>query len=267
MAVVIDASTPAGANSSSASCTTASFTPAASSLIVALGTVNSTAGGAPTGTVTDSLGSTWTRLARQNAGALGCAEIWALDIGASPAARTITMTSSTNRGCMVLPLVLTGAANVAGQTATPVLQGTTSMQAAITTTQVGSLVVCSENYNFTSTTLTLNANTTLVFRALDSTQSATYSALRSTATTVTPGSVTIGYTDTGFAAVEMCLLEILPSGGAAAVQGGETFNLNPGLLPPPFGLGRPRMVIPSMSSGTAAPVVEPFIGWGWGVNN
>jgi hypothetical protein len=103
---------PAPVATSVATATTASFTPAANSLLVAVAVCGSSGTGIETCPVTDSLGSTWTLLKRANTNNFaGTAEIWVLDAGSSPAARTVTatITGSTGVGVALTVKVLTGA--------------------------------------------------------------------------------------------------------------------------------------------------------------
>src|SRR5689334_11973444 len=74
-----DPSAPAAVTSTTTTVTTASFTPAANSLLVAVSIAgNNTGSGTITTTVTDSLGSTWTRVARASAAGGGCVDIYLL---------------------------------------------------------------------------------------------------------------------------------------------------------------------------------------------
>jgi hypothetical protein len=73
--------------------TTASFTPSANSRLFAI--AGARAGGAVVPVVTDSLGGTWTLLPTSNIDAgNSCGALYYRDIGASPAAMTVTATST-----------------------------------------------------------------------------------------------------------------------------------------------------------------------------
>src|SRR6266496_1049243 len=128
--------------------TTASFTPVVGSTLVAIAECgNNTGSGTMTCPVTDSLGSTWTLLKRANSpgGNGGSAEVWAMDAGASPAARTVTVTGTGGAqavGTSLTVRVLTGAnpaATILGASAT--VLGSTAYSIAITPTTLGSLIV------------------------------------------------------------------------------------------------------------------------------
>src|SRR6266498_2712278 len=120
MAIAEDASAPAAVTSTGTTTTTASFTPVANSLLVAIANAgNNTGAGTITCPVTDSLGSTWTLLKRTNidlVNGAGSTEVWAMDAGASPAARTVTVTGTGGANAVGVSLcvkVLTGAKPVA----------------------------------------------------------------------------------------------------------------------------------------------------------
>lgn len=83
--------TPAtGASSTSA--TTASFTPTANALLIAFAAFRGSSGNIPT--ISDSIGGTWTPIAAgQDAGFVG-GRLFYQEVGASPAARTVTAVST-----------------------------------------------------------------------------------------------------------------------------------------------------------------------------
>jgi hypothetical protein len=132
-------------------CTTASFTPPANSLLVALvsaGTDGST--GAPVAALSDSLVSNWAQVVTSDISA-AAADIWVLDAGAAPAARTVTVTQSGGtviKKTSLRVLVFTGAASAAAHVATAVTghftgAGSTACGIGVTITRVGSFLVCS----------------------------------------------------------------------------------------------------------------------------
>jgi len=79
---------------------TPTFVPVANSVLLAVCCIGNTTGiGTLTGTVTDSLSSGWTKLDEyQAASGSGMVQIWAQDIGASPATRVVTLTTTTTIG-------------------------------------------------------------------------------------------------------------------------------------------------------------------------
>lgn len=76
--------------------TTASFTPAANSTLIAFGAArHASAGPIAAGSISDSGGGTWTKLGTENIGtgvSSTAADVWIQRVGASPAARTVTFT-------------------------------------------------------------------------------------------------------------------------------------------------------------------------------
>ena len=216
MAIAEDASSPAAVTSTTTAVTTASFTPVANSLLVATVAVgNSTGSGIQTGSVTDSLSSTWTRLARENVTGEGCAEVWVLDAGASPAARTVTLTG-TSAGSSLNVAVLTGAATVAGQTGAVVLATGTATSAAITTTTTGSYVCGALSHCESATSLTVNGSTTAYLLTSYGTNGETYATFKAAALTATPGSITLGMSTGALATYDIVLVEILPAASGSS---------------------------------------------------
>src|SRR6266540_2781550 len=224
MPITEDASAPATVTSSTNVATTASFTPAANSLLVAIANAgNNTGVGTITCPVTDSLGSTWTLLKRTNTDPVngaGSTEVWAMDAGASPAARTVTATGTGGANAVGTSLcvkVLTGAkpvASVLGTSANP--NGGNNYTIALTTTTTGSLVVGGLSRITSAVTLTANGSTTAWQSVSDGTNTETYGAWRALNLTGTPGADTYGYTNAAAAAQVLVAVELL------AATGGDT---------------------------------------------
>lgn len=204
--------------------TTSPFTPPANSLLICISTVGNTSGaGTLTAPVTDSLGSTWTLLKRANASGTGSNEVWAMNAGASPASRTVTVTGTTGvnaTGVACCVKVLLNAGSLAGQTgATASFAGTTAYSISLTTTTVGSLVVGGLVNIITDVGALLpNAITTAWQAVLDNSNTEKYGAWRATNLTVTPGSATYGYTNAATNNQSMAAVEILPPTTAAATN-------------------------------------------------
>jgi hypothetical protein len=224
---IIESSTaPAAVTATTTSVTTASFTPVANSLIVAIGICgNNTGSGTLTAPVTDSLGSTWTLLKRANGGAAGSVDIWAMDAGSSPAARTCTVTGTGGANAVGVALcvkVLVGpkpAATVVGASGSAA--GTTAYSLALTSTITGSLVVGGLVDVVAAGALTANANTTAWQSVSDATNTEKYGAWRGQALVVTPGAVTYGYTNATGDNQNLAAVELL-AGTAGA--GGANFT-------------------------------------------
>jgi hypothetical protein len=261
-AIIEDPSAPAVVTGSGTTATTASFTPVANSLIVALA-----AGGAgsavETCPVTDSLGSTWTLLKRANTNNFaGVAEVWVLDAGASPAARTVTatITGSTGVGVALTVKVLTGAKNAAaclgGFTVTPT---TTAYSVSVTTTTVDSLA-CGVLMDSTSSgALTANGISTAWQAFSDVSNGHKAGTFRATNLTTTPGATVIGFSNTAAnnqAVVGVEILAAPPAGPPAlatppVVAGGTTIGGTPTL----GATVSPAVVTGTATVGTAAPTV------------
>lgn len=197
---------------------TASFTPEAGALLVALvaGDGDGNAG-VVTGTVTDSLSGSWTLLKRQNANSStigGTCEVWCRDSPA--AAMTVSVAASgagaTFGGGQLVVRTLIGALATASQNGATA--GATTVAAAVQVSVAagtGSKVYgAAFNYD-NATVMTVLANTTIVNAFSDATNVDTWEAFKSTADTA--GTATYGYSTTHNAMV--AAVEIKASGGAA----------------------------------------------------
>lgn len=151
MAIAVDGSTPALANSpitptNNSTATTASFTPPAGAVLVCLVASDSN-GVVPTITFTDSLGTHLTYAQRivsntQGTGFGGSAEIWTAVVGAS-AAMTVSATTnggtSANLGCTLQVIVLSGAnGSTMGKSAVST-EGNSTFSLTYTSTAIGSV--------------------------------------------------------------------------------------------------------------------------------
>jgi hypothetical protein len=213
MAIAESGTAPASVQSATNVATTASFTPVANSLLIAEVTVgNSTGSGLTTGAITDSLSSTWTLLKRSNISGSGCSEVWGMDAGASPAARTVTLTgtASVGQGTVLTVKVLTGAAAVASCLGASVAQGTTATSASITTTTAGSYVAGGVSHSEANVALTANGSTTLDSNFADASNGSSYATFHATSLTGTPGAIILGLSTATSANYVIALAEILP---------------------------------------------------------
>jgi hypothetical protein len=216
VSIVEDGSAPAAATGPGTTAVTNSFTPAANSLLVA---VAACGGGSAVETcpVTDSLGSTWTLLKRANTNNFaGATEIWVLDAGPAPAARTVTatITGSNGLGVALTVKVLTGAQPAAtclgGFTVVPT---TTAYTISITTTTTGSLACAGLVDSTASGALTGPNGATTSWQAFSDTGNGhKYGTFRATALTGVPGATVIGYTNTAANNQAIVAVEILPAG-------------------------------------------------------
>jgi hypothetical protein len=212
VAVAVDVA-PSYASGTALVAVTGTFTPVANSLLVAavaIGNGNKVAGSGSSA-VTDSRGLTWTLLAREAVGGDATAEIWSRD-GTTSLAMTVTATSQITGQIDVGLQIwsLTGAAVQAGQTGATKIQATTSFSAPIVTTTAGSWVAGALGYADLQITLTANGITTIDGQVQQTGGGDTEGAFHATSTTGTPGSTTLGCTNsTGFAPA-LALAEILP---------------------------------------------------------
>lgn len=219
--ILEDASTPAIATgTSNGVITTASFSPPANTLLVAL-----VAGGygnnpnAPTVTITDSLGGTWIQRPNVvNTGApsfYGGVAIWIRYLTSAPGPMSVTGTFLNLSGGRFLAVrVLTGAKPDQTGAASAVLDintPTTAWTTPITTTVTGSVVYGLCDDPVAADAITAATGTTVVGSAfVDSTDGITAVAGKSTVPTGTPGATTLGFTNAVSQTGVLALLEILP---------------------------------------------------------
>lgn len=212
MAIAESANAPANIQATSNVATTASFTPDAGSLVVALvGLGNTTGSGLTTGTVTDSVSSTWVRLGRANVSGSGCSEVWVTDAGSSPAARTVTCTgtATTGAGIALAVKTLTGAAAAAAQTGAVATSLGTATSLSITTTVAGSHVYGAIAHSEATVTLVANGITTIINNFADSSNGSCYADIKATSDTGTPGATVLGLTTATSSNYLITLVEIL----------------------------------------------------------
>jgi RHS repeat-associated protein len=236
--LVLDASSPPPVSgTTNATLTTASFTPPANSLIVAVASIGDNQSGGtpftPNVTTSDNASMTWKLLVNAGSSTVhnGETAVYAANAGAS-SARTVSVSSQTNtglRGRSLTVYVFTGAKPVANQPgATYSAQPTTSASWPLTTSTSGSLVLGGYNHATSNMTLTPNAQTVTVQAVNDATNHETYAALKAAALTGTPGATTFGWTNATTGTANMALAEILPATTAtASTDVGITVPLRP----------------------------------------
>jgi hypothetical protein len=226
-AIQEDPSAPPPATGTGTTAVTNSFTPVANSLIVA---VAACGGGTAVETcpVTDSLGSTWMLLKRANTNNFaGTTEIWVMDAGSSPAARTVTatITGSNGVGVALTVKVLTGAQPAAsclgGFT---IVNSTTAYTISITTTTANSLACAGLVDSTGSGALTVNGITTAWQSVSDTTNGHKYATFRATSLTGTPGATVIGFTNGAANNQAIVAVEILPAAGGTDYTVTQTDN-------------------------------------------
>lgn len=232
MAIAEDASTPAVATGTgTAALTTASFSPPAGSLLVALiggGWSNSRI----TTAITDSVGGTWTPgvIANDITGDnfYGYAAVYLRYLPSAPGAMTVTATysgfSGSGAGGRQLAVrVLTGASSVQTGAATAKLaldSSTSSLTASIATTTAGSVVFGVADDARRAETMSASANTSLCSANggtnpfSSSFDTVTLAAFKQTSATGSPGSLSLGVSLSASSNQgEIALFEVIPTGG------------------------------------------------------
>lgn len=222
-----DASTPAVADSTgntSGSVTSASFSPPAGSLLVAVVNVTykATVSTAPTLTVTDSKGGTWTEGPNAYDTHFDGSAVFERYLSAAPGSMTVSFSTSNHSqaGLSLAVEVVDGAASSqagAGQSATGFGGGAgPGDESSITTTQAGSLVFVGSGWSTDGSQLTPDSATTTLQDYVDSTDITQMLTGQSAATT-TPGAETLGWRGTVSEYSSWAAQEVLP---AASCGGG-----------------------------------------------
>ena len=207
LGVIEDSSTPVPVFTASTVSTTASFTPPANSLLVAVCNLGA-ASGTVTGTVTDSLSGVWSLRVRQNAASSGSAEIWVRDVGATPSAMTVTLTGSTGNSTQLSVRVVTNAGSAAQQQAgATAVKATSPADIPITAVAAGSQIYTSMVYTSASQALVVDSNTTAILSTQDATNGQTNGSAKMAGLTSAPGAYTVGWTNT--VAAEAVAVEII----------------------------------------------------------
>lgn len=201
-------------NNTAITFTTASFSPPANSLVVALVALDGNGSTPTTGTVTDSGLHTWTRLARANGtgGVGGTAEVWCLytSTGLTNITVTVAATGGTAVGGQLAVKVLLGASSTQTGAVATIASNSSAANTSITTTVTASWVYGAVTNWLNSTAYTANGSTTTIAGHSDTTNGDWYAAFKASAATGTPGATTLGFTDTS-ASLNLAMAEILAS--------------------------------------------------------
>jgi hypothetical protein len=220
--VVTEVGTTAFASANTATITSASFTPANGTLLVAYCAMGNGVGSASSlGAVTDSLGGTWSRLGPGDAsGTGGVAEIWARDI-TTGAAMTVTYDpgGAAASGLALICKWYSNAAPVASQPgATLAGGGDIAYAGAIAPTTPGSLIAGALGRAFDAQAVTANANTTL-FGYVNGTAGDTAALFAASGVSKSLVGIVIGLDNPPGGNNRISLAEILPT-----IPGGGTTN-------------------------------------------
>lgn len=218
------ANQPVPVHATTRTATTASFTPASGTLLVALVSVDGAATASTSSVMSDSVAGAWTLLKRQNtnvSGLLGGAsEVWCRYLVTSPGSMTVTSTWSAtglNGGNLTVRSLLGCDPTQNGATAG---NGGSSVapSAAITPTVLSSWVYGAILDYTSAASMTANAITTLIDQFQDSTNGDTWANFKATAATAALSATTYGFTNAN-AAYNTAMAEILPlAGGGGPVQ-------------------------------------------------
>lgn len=199
--------------------TTASFSPQAGTLLVAMFGANGPSGTAITATISDSLSGGWTLLKRQNTSTSmgGTAEVWCRYLSSAPGSMTVTSTwTGADTGANLVVRSLLGAASV--QNGATAGNGGSSIapNVSVTPTQIGSWIYGALVDWTASTTMVNNANTTIIDQFNDTTNGDTYAGMKANAATSSLSATSYGCTNVN-AAFNIAFAEILAAPSAEPV--------------------------------------------------
>jgi len=220
VAISEDGSTPATVtrSTSSAALSTASFSPPAGSLLVALSSW-AAASGTQTATITDSGTHTWTLAKRANATGAGDAEISYTYLSSAPGSITVTGTPTSGGTTEFLSVrVLLGAASTQTGASAAHTSGTTPT-ISLTTTTVGSWVYgCMMDLANSQAALTANASSATITWFNNTTDGENAASFKASAATVTPGATTYGWSAGLTDTYMLAAWEVLPASGTVATS-------------------------------------------------
>lgn len=214
MAIVEDSSTPATVSVSANSATTASFSPPAGSLLVAVAAFGRTLSGTMTMAASDSGSHTWsTGVLFNNSSFPEIVGVFYSYLTTAPGSITATVTttgSGTAEGVLAVRVLLGAAVTQNG--ASNSAHATNTASIAVVTTQVGSVVYGGVSDGGSNATFTINGVSTQLVQQDDATTGTSTAAFKATNATTTPGSTTYGYNtlSTGDGVVTAAF-EILPA--------------------------------------------------------
>lgn len=219
MAIAEDASAPAVATGTgSGTLTSASFSPPANTLLVAM-VVGGWGSSAMATTVTDSGSHTWIKIAEAvgtDTSNRGVASMWCTYLSSAPGSITVSVAYTNLSGGRYLAVkVLTGAASsqssATGHTAVNgTTKSTTTGQITFTTTTTGSMVYGASDGPFNAAAMTAIAGSTLISSFNNTTDTIGAASWESTAATGTPGSTTFGGTWSTSDEGNVAAFEVLP---------------------------------------------------------
>lgn len=212
--VTEDASAPAAVTGTGATRTTASFSPPAGTLLVAIGAWTWTTAAAMTATFTDSGSHTWTSGVLSNSASFPeCAAISYTYLTTAPGAITVTATGTgtgTAASALAVKVCVGAAPTQTGASGSAHATNTCSL--AVTPTRLGSMVYGAACDGGSAAVLSALANSSQLAQINDAATGTTDGLFKSAAPVSAAGSATYGFTTlaTGDGIVT-ALLEIVPT--------------------------------------------------------
>lgn len=263
MALVESAGAAYIGSSTTDTTTSASFTPTANSLIVAIAACGNSSevtgtGFTITSTFTGTVSNTWTiKKVYAGASGSGLAAVWVMDAGSAPGAGTVTVTTAptTLKYTCLIVRQFAGAAVAASQNGNTATAEGTINTISLTPTYTGSKIVGGSGSGATGAALTANAATSIYGQASGSMAMAVFegSALTTAATPQVLGYTSTAQAVTGMAAVEIvaaastnatatpATLTVSTSFPAPAVSGGAT--VTPSTVASSFSFPAPYLTV------------------------
>jgi len=233
--ITADSSTPTVATSlgnTSGTVTSASFSPPAGSLVVAVVNVGFRNKNSATVSVKDSLGNTWSAGPGLNDGVYDFSGQWWHYFSSAPGSITVTATNSNlaPAGYQLAVRVLTGAASSqAASTGAAFAQGSSTSSAvshSFTTTTAGSKVFVAAAMGINGTGSAVSGTSTIADTG-DSSENAEFLVGSGSSLTGTPGTSTFGWTDTKSGFFAWTAWEILPATGCGTGSGPVVSSFTP----------------------------------------
>jgi hypothetical protein len=195
--------------------TTASFSPGAATLQLALVAVNGPNNSATTVVMSSSVAGTWTLLKRENINTGvttgGSTEVWCRYFGSAPGSMTVTATWTTGAvGGNLVVRSLLGAAPVQPGASGATGGDSVAPTATLTPTKFGSWIYGASLAWVSAITFTANAASSVVDQFVDSTNGGTWATFKGSAATSSLVSTAYGFSN-GSASYNTAAAEILPA--------------------------------------------------------
>ena len=224
MAITEDASTPAVVSGTGmGSITTASFSPPANTLLIALacGGSSQTGSGETTTTITDSTGGSWLRKtwAGSSSWPRGEVAVFYRYLSAAPGSMTVTASWAQNAQGRFLAVRVLNGANSSQTGASASAFQASNLEVSISTTTAGAWVYGVVDDPYGTQTFTAGSGNTIINSFGDTSDGLQIAAIKASAAVTTPGAFTFGVTNNGDGGYVACM-EVLPSGEFGGGGGG-----------------------------------------------